>query len=321
MPPPRSRFRVAGEAHRGKIGGPPASSKHAPRDAAHGFQLAIRVGFGYISKKNLGRIDLIFREDRPETCPVELRGMYRTLGKRHNSRAIMKEHTKVDATPGAQPASEGASGKLARAYKAGPAAMALVIGLAALTAQASESDLVRDIQRYCTVCWRNARLDPRLWDDCTQEVCCRLLTKARDGQLDLGQVLADDTPERRELVRAIDMVRKRVQRAKRHQPIDSLALPAPDSDQRHRDRLELGEILEAARQAVLSPRQDRIIELWMRGWSVPEISGELEIPVNRVSDEKYKALRKLEQHLRGRRDELEGFARPNPDAPPRRATA
>ena len=75
--------------------------------------------------------------------------------------------------------------------------MALVIGLAALTAQASESDLVRDIQRYCTVCWRNARLDPTLWDDCTQEVCCRLLTKARAGELEFAQVLADDTPERR----------------------------------------------------------------------------------------------------------------------------
>lgn len=237
----------------------------------------------------------------------------------------MKEHTTVDATPKAQSAAEAASssssGKLARAYKAGPAAMALVIGLAALTAQATESDLVRDIQRYCTVCWRNARLDPMIWDDCTQEVCCRLLTKARDGQLDLGQVLADDTPERRELVRAIDMVRKRVQRAKRHQPIDSLALPAPNTDQTHRERLELGEILEAARQAVLSPRQDRIIELWMRGWSVPEISADLEIPVNRVSDEKYKALRKLEQHLRGRRDELEGYAPADPKAPTRRATA
>ena len=116
------------------------------------------------------------------------------------------------------------AGVLARTRKAGPAAMALVIGLAALTAQATESDLVRDIQRYCTVCWRNARLDPTLWDDCTQEVCCRLLTKARDGQLDLNQVLAEDTPERRELVRAIDMVRKRVQRTKRHQPIDSLAI-------------------------------------------------------------------------------------------------
>jgi hypothetical protein len=194
---------------------------------------------------------------------------------------------------------------ISRRRKAGPAAVALVIGLAALTAQASETDLVRDIQRYCTVCWRNARLDPRLWDDCTQEVCCRLLTKARGGRLDLTQVLAEDAPERRELVRAIDMVRKRVQRSKRFLPLDGSTTPICELDQRQRDRLELGEILEAARRAVLSSRQDRIIELWMRGWSVPEISGELSMPVNRVSDEKYKALRKLEQHLRDRREELE----------------
>jgi DNA-binding CsgD family transcriptional regulator len=193
---------------------------------------------------------------------------------------------------------------VSRTCRAGPAAMALVIGLAALTAQASESDLVRDIQRYCTVCWRNARLDPTLWDDCTQEVCCRLLTKARAGELELAHVLAEDTPERRELVRAIDMVRKRVQRAKRHQAIDSASITATDHDLRHRDRLELGEILEAARRAVLSPRQDRIVELWMRGWTVPEIGTELAMPINRVSDEKYKALRKLEHHLRGRCEEL-----------------
>src|SRR5580704_1644296 len=161
-----------------------------------------------------------------------------------------------------------------RSMRAGTTAMALVIGLAALTAQASETDLVRDIQRYCTVCWRNARLDPRLWDDCTQEVCCRLLGKARIGQLDLTQVMADDTPERRELVRAIDMVRKRVQRTKKYQPLDTLTTPATDLDQRERNRLELGEILEAARHAVLTSRQDRIIELWMRGWSVPEIGAE-----------------------------------------------
>jgi hypothetical protein len=181
----------------------------------------------------------------------------------------------------------------------------LVIGLAALTAQASETDLVRDIQRYCTVCWRNARLDPRLWDDCTQEVCCRLLTKARDGQLDLTQVLADDTPDRRELVRAIDMVRKRIQRTKRFQPLDGSTTPASDLDRRQRNQLELGEILETARRAVLTPRQDRIIELWMRGWSVPEIGVELDLPVTRVSDEKYKALRKLERQLCNRRDELD----------------
>ncbi len=106
-------------------------------------------------------------------------------------------------------------------------AMALVMGLAALTAQASESELVHDIQRYCAVCWRNARLDPGLWDDCTQEVCCRLLGKARAGELDLNLVLAEDTLERRELVRAIDMVRKRVQRARKYQPLDDQLTPAP----------------------------------------------------------------------------------------------
>jgi DNA-binding NarL/FixJ family response regulator len=182
--------------------------------------------------------------------------------------------------------------------------MALVMGLAALTAQASEPDLVRGIQRYCAACWRNAHLDPTLWDDCTQEVCCRLLTKARAGQLDLQRVLADDTPERRELVRAIDMVRKRVQRTRRYQPIDEQALPGSDRDEGIRQRRELGEILEAARRAVLSDRQDRIIDLWTQGWTIPDIARKLVLPVARVSDEKYKALRKLERHLADRREEL-----------------
>jgi RNA polymerase sigma factor (sigma-70 family) len=179
------------------------------------------------------------------------------------------------------------------------------VGLAALTAQATEVDLVRDIQRYCAVCWRNAHLDPGLWDDCTQEVCCRLLAKARSGELDLNLVLADDTAERRELFRAIDMVRKRVQRAKRHQPLDDCQTADFDRDGRERERRELGEILEAARRAVLSARQDRIVELWTQGWTVPEIAGELQMEPARVSDEKYKALRKLERHLAGRRAELD----------------
>lgn len=198
-----------------------------------------------------------------------------------------------------------ASPKASRSLRARPAAMALVIGLAALTSQASESDLVRDIQRYCTACWRNARIAPGLWEDCTQEVCCRLLSKARSGQLDLNLVLADDTPERRELVRAIDQVRKRVQRARQLQPLDERVVPGSDQDGRNRYRQELGEILEAARLAVLTPRQDRIVEMWTRGWTVPEISQALAMPVARVSDEKYKALRKLERHLADRRADLD----------------
>lgn len=204
-----------------------------------------------------------------------------------------------------------------RSRRAGPATMALVMGLATLTASASESDLVRDIQRYCTACWRNAHLDPGLWDDCTQEVCCRLLAKARSGELDLQLVLAEDTPERRELVRAIDMVRKRVQRARKFQHLDEQHPPGSDYDERQRGRLELGEILLSARRAVLSERQDHIVELWTRGWTVPEIADTLGLTAARVSDEKYKALRKLERHLAGRRDELD--LDPNPAEAPRPA--
>ena len=135
--------------------------------------------------------------------------------------------------------------------------------------------------------------------------CCRLLGKARGGELDLNLVLADDTPERRELVRAIDMVRKRVQRSRRFQPLDDHMIPGPDLDRRHRERQELGEILEDARRAVLSPRQDRIVELWTRGSTVPEISELMDLATARVSDEKYKALRKLERHLADRRADLD----------------
>jgi hypothetical protein len=184
-----------------------------------------------------------------------------------------------------------------RSRRAG--AMALVIGFAAMTAQAAESELVRDIQSSCTASWRNARLHPNLWDDCTQEVYCRLLGKARSGELDLNQVLAADAPERRELVRAIDMVRKRVQREKRFQVLDDVLTPGPDADARYREQRELGELLENARRAVLSERQDRIVEMWTRGHTVPEIADSLGMPLARVSDEKYKALRKLEKHLAG----------------------
>jgi RNA polymerase sigma factor (sigma-70 family) len=218
----------------------------------------------------------------------------------NDNQSSIKGGTRTEATT-----SSGVELAVTRGRKAAPAAVALVIGLAAFTAQASESDLVRDIQRYCTVCWRNARLDPGLWDDCTQEVCCRLLTKARDGQVDLTQVLADDTPERKELVRAIDMVRKRIQRARRYQALDGSTDPISDRDRRERDQVELREILDDARHSVLTARQDRIIELWMRGWTVPDIADELSMSATRVSDEKYKALRKLERHLSGRNAELE----------------
>ena len=40
-------------------------------------------------------------------------------------------------------------------------------------------------------------------------------------------------------------------------------------------------------------RQQRIVQMSFDGWSVNEIATQLHIPAERVSDEKYKAIRKL----------------------------
>jgi len=48
---------------------------------------------------------------------------------------------------------------------------------------------------------------------------------------------------------------------------------------------------------VLSPRQRRLLDLTADGWSVPEIATELGTTVERVSDEKYKAVKKLQHYL------------------------
>jgi DNA-binding NarL/FixJ family response regulator len=48
---------------------------------------------------------------------------------------------------------------------------------------------------------------------------------------------------------------------------------------------------------VLSDRQRRIVELSADGWAVPDIAAELRTTPERVSDEKYKAVRKLRAEL------------------------
>ena len=60
--------------------------------------------------------------------------------------------------------------------------MAMVLGTALSAfgqsaAQAAPAEAIQDISRYCTTCWRNARLPADRWGDCTQEVFRRLLDR------------------------------------------------------------------------------------------------------------------------------------------------
>jgi len=156
----------------------------------------------------------------------------------------------------------------------------------------SADRVVSDIGRYCTACWRNARLPVSSWSDCTQEVFRRLLERVPRQAWE--RMFSEDTEERREFVRAIDAVKKREQRSRKLSGnLDGVA------DGREGTR-GLDEELEQVRQAaaeMLTPRQQRILLMSFEGWSVQDLAREMNLPADRVSDEKYKAIRKLRAHL------------------------
>ena len=155
------------------------------------------------------------------------------------------------------------------------------------------ADAIRDLTRYCQACWRNARIPPDRWADCTQQVFTRLLETVDRGAW--PELLVDDASDnRRELIRAIDAVKKRTQRARKFADLSPDYADPRRVDDVQQDRRER---LESAAQAVLSGRQQKIVELSATGWAVPEIAVELGTTPERVSDEKYKAIRKLRAHL------------------------
>ena len=87
--------------------------------------------------------------------------------------------------------------------------MAVVLGTALSAfgsgaAQAAPAEVsagaIRDVSRYCTACWRNARLPVDCWCDCTQEVFGRLVQTIDPASWD--QVFASEGAERQEFLRA-----------------------------------------------------------------------------------------------------------------------
>ena len=179
--------------------------------------------------------------------------------------------------------------------------MAAVVAGTALSAMSNDaraagpsSEAVTDISKYCQVCWRNARLHPDSWPDCTQEVLVRLLQTVEPEKWS-GLLKQDENDDRREFLRAIDAVKKRTQRARK-----TSGLADEVADRRFAPELarnELHEELEKVSHKVLSQRQQQILRLTCDGYTVPEIATELATSVERVSDEKYKPIRKLRKEL------------------------
>ena len=188
--------------------------------------------------------------------------------------------------------------------KRGRYVVAMVLGTAlsalgstpSLAAVASPADLraVNDISRYCTACWRNAHLHPNSWNDCTQEVFCRLLERVAPDSWE--RMLKVEGEERREFLRTIDAVKKRTQRGRKWSSATVEVIPDRRAA-RERGLADEREAVQRAAATCLSARQQRILKMSFEGWSVHDISARLRLSPERVSDEKYKAIRKLREHF------------------------
>jgi DNA-directed RNA polymerase specialized sigma24 family protein len=113
---------------------------------------------------------------------------------------------------------------------------------------------------------------------------------------DWDQMLKAEGEERHEFLRAIDTVKKRTQRSRKW----SNALIETVADRHNPDERRLADHREAVQQAaeqLLSDRQQRVLQLSFDGWSVRDIADKLQVPAERISDEKYKAIRKLRDHF------------------------
>jgi len=175
----------------------------------------------------------------------------------------------------------------------GTALTALATGQSTAASPETTLKAISELGRYCSTCWRNANLPPDAWTDCTQEVFTKILERV--PQKSWTEILHGEGEERREFLRAIDAVKKRTQRAKKYSnSVEHVA------DRRQQNAWQLSaerEVVREAAKEVLSPRQQQILQMSFEGWAVQDMAQELQLPAERVSDEKYKAIRKLRDHL------------------------
>ena len=170
-------------------------------------------------------------------------------------------------------------------------AVATAVGGTSLLS-AGDTQAVEQIERYCTTSWRNAGIDRQDWPDCTQQALVELLER-----VSLTDAIEDtDSDARRELNRTVWRTVQRWRRSPRHLHYDDAAATKCDPNRSQPNDDAWDEVMSIARQQ-LSERQNRILAMIRDGWRVSEIADELAMSPARVSDEKYKAICKLREHL------------------------
>jgi RNA polymerase sigma factor (sigma-70 family) len=161
------------------------------------------------------------------------------------------------------------------------------------------------LNRYLSRAWYRAGVAVQMHDDCSQAVFVTLLQNlgrsrfdtllAEIGQLGIRDVLSRQTADGPDFFRAIDTVKKRAQRERSFQPLDSTvaAGSATVEDSKAGWRSALQEAIDQS----LNPREAALIYATLQGETPAEIASQWGVAPKTVSNEKTRVIQKLRDAL------------------------
>jgi DNA-binding NarL/FixJ family response regulator len=161
------------------------------------------------------------------------------------------------------------------------------------------------LNRYLNKTWYRAGVPVQLHDDSSQAVYATLLQSMGRGQFDalvaevghwgVKDVFSRETSDGLSFFRAVDMVKKRAQRERSHQSLESVDVPS--EDRTSGGGATLREALQEAIQRTLSPREAALIQDTLMGKTPAEIANQWGVAPKTVSNEKTRVLQKLRSVL------------------------
>jgi DNA-binding CsgD family transcriptional regulator len=178
-----------------------------------------------------------------------------------------------------------------------------------VTPQATDPALINSgltqLNKYLNRAWSRAGIPAQLHDDSSQAVYATLLQNlgrprfdalvGEVGQWGIREVFSRETSDGISFFRAVDMVKKRAQREKSHQSLDTVDVPSQRGDQRAGAALRAA--LEDAISQNLNPREAALIHDTLMGKTPAEIALQWGVAPKTVSNEKSRVLQKLREAL------------------------
>jgi DNA-binding CsgD family transcriptional regulator len=161
------------------------------------------------------------------------------------------------------------------------------------------------LNKYLSKTWYRAGIPVQLHDDSSQAVYATLLQNMGRGQFDalvsdvghwgVKDVFSRETSDGLSFFRAVDMVKKRAQRERNYQSLESVDVSSDDRNSG--SGAALREALQEAIHHRLSPREAALIQDTLMGKTPAEIAIQWGVAPKTVSNEKTRVLQKLRSVL------------------------